>query len=79
MQRLKIKKTAAGKRRIRAIEKASASGVEIAAAEEHQYLTAETHLAGMRKAGFTAGSIWQKRDFAVLMGVKGNPLARQAD
>lgn len=74
-RRLKTKKIAAGKRRINAIETACASGVEIASAEEHQYLTAERHLEYMRKAGFSAGSIWQKRDFAVLMGVKGKPLA----
>lgn len=54
--------------------KAKAAGVEIAEADEHQYLTAENHLECMRKAGFIAGSIWQKRDFAVLMGVKGKPL-----
>lgn len=79
-RRLKMKKITAGKRRIEAIEKASASGVEIANAEEHQFLTAERHLECMRDAGFTAGSIWQKRDFAVLMGVKGKPLGRrQAD
>jgi SAM-dependent methyltransferase len=78
MRRLKTKKMAAGKRRLKAIEKAHASGVEIASAEEHQYLTAERHLEYMRKAGFSAGSIWQKRDFAVLMGVKGKPLASDA-
>lgn len=77
MKRLKSKKIAAGKRRVRAMEKARASGVEIAEADEHQYLTAERHLESMRKAGFTAGCIWQKRDFAVLMGVKGKPLRQR--
>ena len=71
---LQIQKTAAGKRRVRAIEQARAAGIEIAEANEYQYLTAEKHLDCMRRAGFTAGSIWQKRDFAVLMGVKGKPL-----
>jgi hypothetical protein len=74
LERLKIRKIAAGKRRLTEMEKARASGVEIAEADEHQYLTAERHLECIRKAGFIAGSIWQKRDFAVLMGVKGEPL-----
>ena len=73
--RLNEKKKAAGKRRTEAMDKARSSGAEIADASEHQYLTAEKHLEHMRKAGFSAGSIWQKRDFAVLMGVKGEPLA----
>lgn len=74
-RRLKAKKVAAGRRRVEAMDQARASGVEIATADEHQYLTAEKHLEHMRNAGFSAGVIWQKRDFAVLMGVKGNPLA----
>lgn len=74
---LRSKKIAAGKRRVRALEKARASGKRIAEADEHQYLTAERHLEFMRKAGFTAGCIWQKRDFAVLVGVKGKPLKRR--
>jgi len=74
LRQLNAKKTAAGKRRMDAMERARASGVEIANADEHQYLTAEKHLEYMRKAGFSAGTIWQKRDFAVLMGVKGKPL-----
>jgi SAM-dependent methyltransferase len=79
-KQLKRAKIAAGKRRVRAMEKARAAGVTIAEADEHQYLTAERHLESMRKAGFMAGCIWQKRDFAVLMGVKGKPLRRrQAD
>jgi SAM-dependent methyltransferase len=77
MKRLKSKRVAAGKRRVRAIEKAKASGHKIAESDEHQYLTAERHLECMRTAGFTAGCIWQKRDFAVLMGVKGKPLKRR--
>jgi SAM-dependent methyltransferase len=76
-KRLKSRKIAAGKRRVRAMEKAKASGNGIAVSDEHQYLTAERHLEGMRAAGFTAGCIWQKRDFAVLMGVKGKPLRRE--
>jgi cyclopropane fatty-acyl-phospholipid synthase-like methyltransferase len=76
LERLKIRKIAAGKRRLTEMEKARALGVEIAEADEHQYLTAERHLECIRKAGFIAGSIWQKRDFAVLMGVKGEPLAQ---
>lgn len=75
LRRLHEKKMAAGNRRTEAMERARASGVEIAEATEHQYLTAERHLEEMRKAGFSAGVIWQKRDFAVLMGVKGEPLA----
>jgi 2-polyprenyl-3-methyl-5-hydroxy-6-metoxy-1,4-benzoquinol methylase len=76
IKRLKRRKVAAGRRRVRAMEKARAAGKPIAEADEHQYLTAERHLEYMRRAGFTAGSIWQKRDFAVLMGVKGKPLRR---
>lgn len=76
MHRLQIQKTAAGKRRVRAIEQAKAAGIEVADADEYQYLTAEKHLDCMRSAGFTAGCIWQKRDFAVLMGVKRKPLGR---
>jgi SAM-dependent methyltransferase len=76
LSRLKRRKIAAGRRRVRAMERARVAGVEIGAADEHQYLTAERHLAYMRQAGFTAGCIWQKRDFAVLMGVKGRPLRR---
>jgi SAM-dependent methyltransferase len=77
MKRLRSRKIAAGKKRVRAMEKARTAGVEIAEADEHQYLTAERHLEGMRKAGFMAGCIWQKRDFAVLMGVKGKPLRKR--
>jgi len=32
----------------------------------------------MRAAGFSAGCIWQKRDFAVLMGIKGSPFPRKS-
>jgi SAM-dependent methyltransferase len=71
---LERKKIAAGRRRVRAMEKARVSGVDIEEADEHQYLTAERHLECMRSAGFAAGCIWQKRDFAILMGVKGRPL-----
>jgi SAM-dependent methyltransferase len=71
---LKRKKIAAGRKRVRVMEKARAAGVPIEEADEHQYVTAEKHLACMRRVGFTAGCIWQKRDFAVLMGVKGKPL-----
>ena len=74
LRRLKRKKIAAGRRRIRAMAQARGAGVEIGAADEHQYLTADRHLACMRRAGFAAGCIWQKRDFAVLVGVKGKPL-----
>jgi SAM-dependent methyltransferase len=74
LSRLKRQKIAAGRKRVRAMGRARVAGVGIGEADEHQYLTAERHLACMRQAGFTAGSIWQKRDFAVLMGVKGRPL-----
>jgi SAM-dependent methyltransferase len=74
LRRLQIERKAAGKRRVREIKQARAAGIEIAEADEYQYLTAEKHLDCMRSVGFTAGSIWQKRDFAVLMGVKGKPL-----
>ena len=77
MKRLERKRTAAGRKRISAMEKAEASGVDIAESDEHQYLTAERHLHRMRRAGFNAGCIWQKRDFAVLMGVKGRPLKQR--
>jgi SAM-dependent methyltransferase len=75
--RLKRTKIAAGKRRVGAMRTAIASGVRIADADEHQYLTAEKHLESMREAGFSAGCIWQKRDFAVLMGIKGRPFGRR--
>jgi len=74
---LKRTKIAAGKRRVSAMTRAIASGVRIAEADEHQYLTAERHLESMREAGFSAGCIWQKRDFAVLMGIKGKPFGRR--
>ena len=74
---LKRRKIAAGKRRVGAMREATASGVRIAESDEHQYLTAEKHLEAMREAGFSAGSIWQKRDFAVLMGIKGSPFRRR--
>jgi SAM-dependent methyltransferase len=70
---LSRKKIAAGKRRVGAMRKAIVAGLRIAESDEHQYLTAEKHLESMREAGFSAGCIWQKRDFAVLMGVKGRP------
>ena len=73
---LKDRKIAAGKRRMRSMQRAIAAGVHIEQADEHQYLTAEKHLQLMRTAGFSAGCIWQKRDFAVLMGIKGSPFAR---
>ncbi len=57
LRRLNAKKKAAGNVRKEAMDKARTSGVEIADAREHQYLTAEKHLEQMRQAGFSAGTI----------------------
>jgi len=75
-RKLKEMKIAAGQRRVTDMQRARSAGVHIAEADEHQYLTAEKHLQLMRAAGFSAGSIWQKRDFVVLMGIKGSPFLR---
>ncbi|HTL52020.1 MAG TPA: class I SAM-dependent methyltransferase [Planctomycetota bacterium] len=36
----------------------------------YYFLTVEEHLAALRKAGFSAGEIWRKREFAVLLAQK---------
>jgi len=77
-RQLKNMKIAAGERRVSAMQRAVSDGVHIEDADEHQYLTAEKHLQLMRAAGFSAGCIWQKRDFAVLMGIKGSPFPRKS-
>ncbi len=34
------------------------------------------HLSYLRAAGFAAGCIWRKMDFAVLAGIKGRPFGK---
>jgi SAM-dependent methyltransferase len=62
-----------------AINRAQAAGTEFVSGQtSYQFLTAEKHLDLMRRAGFQAGSIWRKRDFAVLLGTRGRPRLRRA-
>jgi len=41
------------------------------------HLPASTHLARLRDAGFAAGCIWRKMEFAVLAGIKGRPFRKE--
>ncbi len=61
-----------------AVAEAEAAGIVFAKDQTgYRFVTAEKHLDCMRKAGFACGCIWRKREFAVVLGVKGGPLATQ--
>jgi cyclopropane fatty-acyl-phospholipid synthase-like methyltransferase len=75
-RRLAIEKRHAEEEHRRALERAEAAGVEFREDRGYQFLTVQEHLQAMRRAGFACGCMWRKREFAVLLGVKGQPLAR---
>ena len=55
----------------KAVEEAKAAGVEFVEGQTgYQFLSVEHHLESMREAGFHAGCIWRKREFAVICGIK---------
>jgi SAM-dependent methyltransferase len=71
---LERRKRLAVEKHQRALARARAAGVEVPGKlMDYQWLTVEQHLARLRRAGFAAGCIWRKREFAVLMAVKGQP------
>jgi len=74
-ERLDREKAEASEQHARALDEAKAAGVEFMPGQTgYQFLTVEAHLEAMREAGFAAGCIWRKREFAVLCGVRGEPL-----
>lgn len=73
-RKLETEKRAAARKSDTAIIKAKESGVRFAQKQTgYNFLTVGRHLENMRHAGFEAGCIWRKREFAVVLGVKGNP------
>lgn len=75
-RKLETEKRAAARKSDAAIAKAKESGVRFAQKQTgYNFLTVEKHLENMRHAGFEAGCIWRKREFAVVLGVKGKPLS----
>jgi hypothetical protein len=76
LRELERKKSKAKEKHQKALEEAKARGeYQENPTAAYQWLTAERHLEALRKAGFAAGEIWRKREFAVLMGVKGSPFS----
>lgn len=73
-RRLEEEKRLALKEHRKALAEAKEAGTVLAEERGYQWLTAERHLECMRKAGFACGPIWRKREFAVILGVKGEPL-----
>jgi SAM-dependent methyltransferase len=77
--RLEREKSRAAHAHQKAISDAEAAGVEFARGQTgYQFLSEQKHLDLMRRAGFRAGSIWRKREFAVLLGTRGSPRLRGA-
>lgn len=72
-RRLRREQDEAQRKHRQALEQAKRSGVALPEERGYQFLTVERHLECMRAAGFAAGCIWRKREFAVLLGVKGRP------
>ncbi len=71
---LERRKQAAVHRHEKALAEAAAAGLVMPkTVMDYQWLTVEQHLRALRAAGFAAGCIWRKREFAVLMAVKGQP------
>lgn len=69
--RLMREREEAAKKQAKAIAKARSAGLAVAEGQTgYQFLSVEHHLQSMRKAGFAAGCIWRKREFAVLCGRK---------
>ncbi|MHC5039657.1 MAG: class I SAM-dependent methyltransferase [Planctomycetota bacterium] len=57
-----------------AIREATAQGIVILQGQTgYHFLTVEKHLASMQNAGFLCGCIWRKREFGVILGLKGRP------
>jgi SAM-dependent methyltransferase len=69
--RMADEKKQAQKRREEAFAEARKQRVEIVPDQSgYHFLSVEHHLNSMRAAGFVAGCIWRKREFAVVCGVK---------
>lgn len=76
-RRLEKEKSEALATHRKALAEAKAAGVSFRSNQTgYHFLTVEKHLEAMRDAGFAAGCLWRKREFAVVAGVKGRPLAR---
>ncbi|MHC4916891.1 MAG: class I SAM-dependent methyltransferase [Planctomycetota bacterium] len=76
---LERRKRAAVRKHEKALAGARAAGVQTPkTVMDYQWLTVEQHLRALRAAGFASGCIWRKREFAVLMAVKGRPFGRHA-
>lgn len=64
-------KRAALARKDAAIAAAQATGAKMVLDQSgYHFLTVEEHVASLRKAGFQAGELWRKREFAVLLALK---------
>lgn len=73
-RKLERERAKARERHAKALEEAKARGeYEDDPSASYHWLTTERHMKSLRKAGFVAGEMWRKREFAVLMGVKGRP------
>jgi len=73
---LERRKRAARAKHEKALAQARAAGVGMPTGNTgYQWLTVEHHLRVLRATGFAAGCIWRKREFAVLMALKGNPFS----
>ena len=76
-QRLLKEKQAAQKGHEQALAALKLSGTRLPQERGYTFLSAETHLRYMREAGFACAPIWRKREFAVILGVKGRPKVRK--
>ncbi|MBN1808811.1 MAG: class I SAM-dependent methyltransferase [Planctomycetes bacterium] len=76
---LAARKKEATRHREAAIRKLEAQGCSVPEGMPYQFAETSSHLNAMRSAGFAAGCIWRKRQFAVLMGVKGDPFFRTGE
>jgi SAM-dependent methyltransferase len=63
----------AGPRHQAAIDDAKRATGDASLYMNYHFQTVEEHLAHLRIVGFSAGEIWRQREFAVLLGVKGQP------
>ena len=76
-QRLSREKQAAQKRQQDALAALKRSGATMPQERGYTFLTSDVHLQYMRAAGFACSCIWRKREFAVILGVKGQPQVKQ--
>jgi SAM-dependent methyltransferase len=75
-RRLKTAQRDAVKRNQAEVDAARARGIAIDASSYH-FVTVDRHLSAMRDAGFDAACIWRKREFAIVLGIKGQPPMRR--